>query len=298
MVGMSNDIGSADKAHFPPSIVRPRFRFAPEGRAPTTLLEAATFYFWLNGVLYALSFLLFLLFMLGAVFLSKFHVGIISVVSALLGLIAAVAFFWTARFLDRREQIGGYLGFFAVLISSVPMVFGYVTGFTVGWTILSLIILIAIWPDLAMVESPTLSAPQPRRKPDTNSTVRPRFRFAPVSGDSSSWVDIAGGYFMLNGALNGLIIVGALVALVVDPTIPAPKGWLLVLGVSFQIVAAIGLFWTGILIGRRSEIGGFLALGFTVLQLLPLLFGEWRWDILIWPILTLIVLKVIWKDLA
>ena len=53
--------------------MRPRFRFAPESRAPTTLLELATVYFWLNGVLYALSFVFFLLFMLGAVFFAKFH---------------------------------------------------------------------------------------------------------------------------------------------------------------------------------------------------------------------------------
>src|ERR1700720_141418 len=96
-----------------------------------------------------------------------------------------------------------------------------------------------------------------------------RFKFAPVSGSQSSLLRFASGYFLLNGVVYGLLVAVRLIAYVSGRVAFAPT-LLYVVGIVIDVIAAVGLVWTGSLLGRGTRLGGFLALGFV---LLPLVFA-------------------------
>lgn len=116
-------------------------------------------------------------------------------------------------------------------------------------------------------------------------------RFAPVSGAPSTLINVASGYFMLSGVLV------ALVAVLLP--IFAPEGRAgytttqLAIAVALSAGWAAAMFWTGILIGRGSRRGGYLALGFTLVSLLSDQSGK----TLAFIVLSLVVLASIWRDL-
>ena len=100
--------------------------------------------------------------------------------------------------------------------------------------------------------------------------MTPRFNFAPVSSAQSSLLRFASGYFILNGVVYGLLVAVGLVGYVLGRVVFAPT-FLNLLAILVNVIAAVGLVWTGSLLGRGRRIGGFLALGFVLLPLVFLL---------------------------
>jgi hypothetical protein len=128
--------------------------------------------------------------------------------------------------------------------------------------------------------------------------MTPRINFAPVSSAQSSLLRFASGYFLLNGVLYGILVAVRLIAyasgrVVFAPTLPN------VVRIFVEVIAAVGLVWTGSLLGRGTRFGGFLALGFV---LLPLVFAALslqhiRAVDLVFGIFGVIVFAIIWREL-
>lgn len=97
-----------------------------------------------------------------------------------------------------------------------------------------------------------------------------RFKFAPVSGSPSTAVRMASGWFIFNGAVSGLLVVIAILGVAAGwgDFREARVNWLSLL---VSIATAIGLVWTGTLVWRCRRIGGVLALGFILLQVIATL---------------------------
>jgi hypothetical protein len=128
--------------------------------------------------------------------------------------------------------------------------------------------------------------------------MTPRFNFAPFSSGQSGLLQGASGYFILNGVVYGVLVAARLIGYVLGREQFAPA-ILSVLGILIGVIAAVGLVWTGLLLGRGTRRGGLLALGFV---LLPMVFGALSlqpieaFDI-VFAILGVIVLSAIWREL-
>jgi hypothetical protein len=96
-----------------------------------------------------------------------------------------------------------------------------------------------------------------------------RFNFAPVSASPSTMVRVASGWFIVNGAAYGIMLIAILITLALHPP-PAIKWWAFITNILILIASAVGLAWTGMLIGRCKRLGGQIALG---LLLLPIVIG-------------------------
>lgn len=125
----------------------------------------------------------------------------------------------------------------------------------------------------------------------SRSTSRRPGKFAPVSGAPSTLINVASFYFMLSAVLVALVTV-------LTPVF-APETRVGVGPVRFAISVALNLawagayFWTGLLLGRASRRGGYLALAFILLGLLAAPSGI----TLAFTVLSFIVLASIWRDL-
>jgi len=79
--------------------------------------------------------------------------------------------------------------------------------------------------------------------------------FAPVSKTESSLLRFGAGYFMLNGVIYGVIVATVLVAYALG-SLPFAPTLSTVVNILVPIAMAVGLFWTGMLLSRRSRLGG------------------------------------------
>ena len=128
--------------------------------------------------------------------------------------------------------------------------------------------------------------------------MTPRFNFAPVSGAQSTLLLAASGWFLFNGIVYGFLVAVGLVGILLDKERFAPT-ILSVFSILVAVTAAVGLVWTGVLLGRGSRRGGILAFGFV---LLPLAFAAIThqpmpaMDI-VFGVLGAIVLSLIWREL-
>jgi len=125
-----------------------------------------------------------------------------------------------------------------------------------------------------------------------------KFNFAPVSGSQSSLLRFASAYFLLNGIVYGLLLAVLLLGYVLRREPFAPT-ILNVSGILIGAMTAVGLVWTGLLLGRGSRLGAFLALGFL---LLPVAFAVLSIQPIggieiVAAVLGVIVLSIIWRDL-
>jgi hypothetical protein len=137
-----------------------------------------------------------------------------------------------------------------------------------------------------------------RQCQDTKDRMTPRFNFAPVSSSQSSLLRFASAYFLLNGVVYGVLLAVLLLNYLIrrEPFVPTA---LSVSGILIGAMTAVGLVWTGSLMGRGIRLGGFLALGFL---LLPVVFGAFSTQPLgrieiVAAVLGVIVLSIIWRDL-
>jgi hypothetical protein len=128
--------------------------------------------------------------------------------------------------------------------------------------------------------------------------MSPRFNFAPVSSAESGLLRFASGYFLLNGLVYGLLASVLLVGYLLGYNVSAPK-LLVFFGVLVQGITAVGLVWTGSLLGRRARLGGYLALGFLILPIAFTAISSEPMDVteIVFGILGLIVLLIIWREL-
>jgi hypothetical protein len=125
-----------------------------------------------------------------------------------------------------------------------------------------------------------------------------RLNFAPVSNAQSSLLRFASGYFLLNGVVSGLLLVILLLGSALGRVVFAPTATS-VLSIVIQAVSAVGLVWTGSLLGRGARVGGFLALGFI---LLPIGFAALSSQPIVtinvvFAVLGVIVFAIIWREL-
>jgi len=128
--------------------------------------------------------------------------------------------------------------------------------------------------------------------------MTPRFNFAPVSSSQSSLLRFASAYFLLNGIVYGLLLAVLLLDYLIRraPFVPTV---LTVSGILIAAMTAVGLVWTGSLLGRGNRLGGFLALGFL---LLPVAFAVLTTQRIggiesVVAVLAVIVLSIVWRDL-
>ena len=128
--------------------------------------------------------------------------------------------------------------------------------------------------------------------------MTPRFNFAPVSSAQSSLLRFASAYFLLNGIVYGLLLAVLLLDYLIRraPFVPTV---LTVSGILIAAMTAVGLVWTGSLLGRGNRLGGFLALGFL---LLPVAFAVLTTQPIggiesVVAVLGVIVLSIVWRDL-
>ena len=128
--------------------------------------------------------------------------------------------------------------------------------------------------------------------------MTPRFNFAPVSSSQSSLLRFASAYFLLNGIVYGLLLAVLLLDYLIRraPFVPTV---LTVSGILIAAMTAVGLVWSGSLLGRGSRLGGFLALGFL---LLPVAFAVLTTQPIggiesVVAVLGVIVLSIVWRDL-
>jgi len=107
----------------------------------------------------------------------------------------------------------------------------------------------------------------------------------------------AAGWFIINGAVYGVIVLTAFAAVMLGK-ISIPTNWVYV-SLLVQAVAAVGIVWAGILLGRRNRLGGFLAFGFILLPILVALIAGQPMDVteIVFSVLGIIVLSLIWHEL-
>jgi len=125
--------------------------------------------------------------------------------------------------------------------------------------------------------------------------MKPEDRFAPLSTAPSLLIVVAAWNFMLNGVANtvfAILLITAAGRAGLNPVV-------LMAAAGLRLAAAGGLFWTGLLLKRGERRGGWLALGFTLLPVLPILFGApVDWVTVLLTVVSLLVLASIWNDLT
>jgi hypothetical protein len=128
--------------------------------------------------------------------------------------------------------------------------------------------------------------------------MAPRFNFAPVSSAESSLLRFASGYFLLNGIVYGLLVAVLILGYLFRQEVFAPTV-LNVLRVLIPATTAVGLVWTGSLLGRGTRLGGFLALGFVLLPIAFAAVSRQRMGVtnIVFAVLGVIVLAIIWGEL-
>ena len=124
-----------------------------------------------------------------------------------------------------------------------------------------------------------------------------RFNFSPVSSSDSALLTLAAGWFIINGAVYGLLVVIAVVAMLLG-NISVATNWVFV-RVFVNALAAAGIVWAGILLGRRNRLGGFLAFGLILLPIIVSLIARQPMDMteIVFSVLGIIVLSLIWHEL-
>jgi hypothetical protein len=128
--------------------------------------------------------------------------------------------------------------------------------------------------------------------------MTPRFNFAPFSSAQSSLLRLASGYFLLNGIVYALLVAVVILGSLFGQEVFAPT-ILNVLGILVSATTAVGLVWTGALLGRGSRLGGFLALGFVLLPIAFAAISSQPIDTveIVFGVLGVIVLSLIWHEL-
>lgn len=123
-----------------------------------------------------------------------------------------------------------------------------------------------------------------------------RMNFAPVSGAPSTLLRVAAGWFILNGATYGVFILLGIGA-ILRGNIEFVNSPVAFIRITVNALSAIGLVWTGILLGRGRRLGAYLASFFL---LLPVLFAAWQpmsATEIFFLVLGLLVLAVVWREL-
>lgn len=115
--------------------------FSPISGAPSSLIWVASGYLTFSGILVAALTVI-------SIFLfpqENRHVGMpLLVVGVALNLVAAGGMFWAGKMIGRQSRRGGYLALAFVLLSLLSPL----TGVSIAFGILSLIVLATIWKDL------------------------------------------------------------------------------------------------------------------------------------------------------
>jgi hypothetical protein len=130
----------------------------------------------------------------------------------------------------------------------------------------------------------------------TAAETKRSLNFAPVSGAQSTLLRIAAGWFIFNGAFYGILLLVAIGALVRDAIGGVHRPWSLP-AIALHALSAVGIVWTGILLGRGRRLGAYLMLFFL---LIPLLFLPWQpvsATEVVFGVLGLIVIAAIWREL-
>jgi hypothetical protein len=125
--------------------------------------------------------------------------------------------------------------------------------------------------------------------------------FAPVSSANSGGLRLASGYFILTGVLT-IVFLSALVSAVFFRTgvaaVVMKHPLRFSLGVAIQIATGAGWIYTGVLLNRRSRLGGILAV---MIMLLPLISAMASVSIststLVFSVIGLIVIASVWNEL-
>ena len=125
--------------------------------------------------------------------------------------------------------------------------------------------------------------------------------FAPVSSANSGGLRLASGYFILTGVLTIVFMCALVVAVLLRTEVAAPvvkHPLSFSFGVAIQVATGAGWIYTGMLLNRRSRVGGILAV---MIMLLPLLSAMASVSIgtstLVFSVLGLIVIASVWNEL-
>lgn len=125
--------------------------------------------------------------------------------------------------------------------------------------------------------------------------------FAPVSSANSGGLRLASGYFILSGVLTIVFLCALVIAMLFRTEVAAAvmkHPLRFSLGVAIQVVTGAAWIWTGVLLNRRSRLGGILAV---MVMLLPLLSAMASVSIststLVFSVIGLIVIASVWNEL-
>ena len=125
--------------------------------------------------------------------------------------------------------------------------------------------------------------------------------FAPVSSANSGGLRLASGYFILSGVLTIVFLCALVIAVFFRTEVSAAvmkHPFRFFLGVAMQIVAGAGWIWTGVLLSRRSRLGGILAVIFMALPLVSAAASvSISTSTLVFSVIGLIVVASIWNEL-
>jgi hypothetical protein len=125
--------------------------------------------------------------------------------------------------------------------------------------------------------------------------------FAPVSSANSGGLRLASGYFILSGVLTIVFLCALVIAVFFRTEVSAavmkhPLRFFL--GVAMQLVAGAGWIWTGVLLSRRSRLGGILAVVFMALPLVSAAASvSISTSTLVFSVIGLIVVASVWNEL-
>jgi hypothetical protein len=125
--------------------------------------------------------------------------------------------------------------------------------------------------------------------------------FAPVSSANSGGLRLASGYFILSGVLTIVFLCALVIAVFFRTEVSAAvmrHPFRFFLGVAMQIVAGAGWIWTGVLLSRRSRLGGILAVVFMALPLVSAAASvSISTSTLVFSVIGLIVVASVWNEL-
>jgi hypothetical protein len=125
--------------------------------------------------------------------------------------------------------------------------------------------------------------------------------FAPVSSANSGGLRLASGYFILSGVLTIIFICALIIGVFFQPELAAAVSkhpFRFFLGVAMQVVAGAGWIWTGVLLSRRSRLGGILAVVFMALPLVSAAASvSISTSTLVFSVIGLIVVASVWNEL-